>query len=329
MKEYLRIKIRGSIYYLNDGQISIYRKSPEYCIIKQKSKEMRNYQIKLFTEIDEEGDVPLRLDKQGDNIRLYINKTRSFDIYCYTGSEKLDDGINILDIPEKKSYIVIGNEDQREYIYLESIKRKTDNINQNKYKNDLLEPYENKTIGNYLNKDINDLSNIVNILQKSESARYLGKGGSRIVFKIKDKSDFGFLKDYDGSIIKVARYNHNIHTNRRENQTWQGVKGTQIEKYFCPITNHGPEHKYIVMREAKCVRDRSEKYKKMADHISNNIKKSIKIPEEFEYDPNKYDLLESMIRYDYDVTADNIGEYKDRCVLVDYPFGALIKIEDN
>jgi hypothetical protein len=327
MGKYLRIKIQDSIYYLDDGPISIYRKSSDYCIVKQKSNLTKNYQISVIDKIDEEGNVPIRLDKKEDHLKIYINKNRSFDIYCYTGSENLHSGINILEIPDEKSSIVIGNESEKEYIYLNSIEYENKKSKKQEYKNELLGPYENKNMGSHLNRDINDLDRIVNILQKSKSARYLGEGGSRIVFKIKDKSDFNFLNHSDGSIIKVARNDHNISTNRRENQAWQAVKGTQIGRYFCPITNHGPEHKYTVMRKAKFVEDESEEYQEIANRISKDIKECVQKPSEFEYDPVKYDLLESMISYNYDITADNIGKYKNKYVLVDYPFGGLIKID--
>lgn len=329
MNRKVRLKIQDSIYYLDDGQISIYKENQDHCIIEQKSKKRKNYQIEVIGKLDQEGNPPIYIDRQKDNIELYINENRSFDIYCYTGEEILNGGINLLDIPKKKSSIVIGNGERKEHIYLESVKKENKDDDNKKYKNDLLNPYENKNIGTYLNSDIDDLGNIVNILQKSESARYLEKGGSRIVFKIKNKSDFDFLKDSDGSIIKVARNDHNISTNRRENQTWQAVRGTEIGKYFCPITNHGPEHKYIVMEEANGVKDQSKEYQEIANRISTNIKQSIKKPGGFEYDPVKHDLIESMILYDYDITADNVGKYKDRYVLVDYPFGALITIEDK
>lgn len=329
MNKKVRLRIRDSIYYLDNGQISIYRKNPEYCIIEQKFKKIKNYQIEVIDKIDKEGNPPLYIDRKGDNIEVYINKNRNFDIYCYTGTEKLNSGVNFLEIPEEESRIVIGNENKKEYIYLESIKHENGDNSSKEYKNDLLNPYEDKSIGTYLNSDIDELSNIVNLLQKSKSARYLEKGGSRIVFKITDKSAFDFLKYSDGSIIKVARNYHNISTNRLENQTWQAVKGTKLEKYFCPITNHGPDHKYIVMREASNVENENEKYKTIANDMSKEVNKYIKKPENFDYNPNDYELFESMILYNYDITADNIGKYNGRYVLIDYPFGALIRIKKD
>lgn len=182
---------------------------------------------------------------------------------------------------------------------------------------------ESNIVGSYKDKktkqtgaeELDEIDNLRNILDKSDNAVYIGRGAGREVYNISD-CNIRSLHKQDGDIIKVAISEDSIEDNRRELQTWQTVKGTELEQYFCPITNFGSNHRYIVMEKAqvfdefdttKIGDDLFDRWVKWSDELDDKISKNTSLPTR-------------------DISYDNIGIYNGRQVLVDYPFGADIEM---
>jgi len=184
---------------------------------------------------------------------------------------------------------------------------------------------ESNIVGSYKDKktkqtgaeELDEIDNLRNILDKSDNAVYIGRGAGREVYNISD-CNIRSLHKQDGDIIKVAISEDSVEDNRRELQTWQTVKGTKLEQYFCPITNFGSNHRYIVMEKAqvfdefdttKIGDDLFDRWVKWSDELDDKISKNTSLPTR-------------------DISYDNIGIYNGRQVLVDYPFGADIENVD-
>lgn len=170
----------------------------------------------------------------------------------------------------------------------------------------LQSPYESSnTEDNY------NTSDIIETLRISPITEEVGSGSYRVVFKVEDISKVDIINENDGQIIKVSDHGMGKETNRYEMATWQAVKGTRFQKYFCPITSIGPNHKYIVMKEADM--DKGD-----VDTIKN------KIINAFKTKSNKFGGW-----YGPDIADRNVGIYNGNVVLVDYPYGANIKLENK
>lgn len=319
MNSSIRVAIEDMIFYLDDSRLLIYEDESE-TVIEHKSKIYRSNKINCISR-SKNTYPPLYIEHIGNEINIFLNKSKDFDLYAYSGDKILSDGTNCVDIPENKNKLIIGMPDKnlKQSIYIEKIKENED-TNEKEFKNDLLRPFSNKNFGNSYNSEINEQKRIINILEKNNKFDFVAKGGGRNVYKIKDKSSYDFINKYDGSIVKVASMKNTIKRNRSEAQTWQAVKDTKIRKFFCPITNIGPEHKYIIMKEAQQLKD-SDNKDHIVKEIEESIAKHVNLPENVEYDK-----FESMVSYKYDITKDNIGIYKNQPVLIDYPFGALVEI---
>lgn len=176
-------------------------------------------------------------------------------------------------------------------------------------KNNLVGPYENTKITQTGAEELDEQDNLMSILDKLSNVEKIGRGGFRSVYDISE-ANIDFLHKKDGNIIKVAMHKRSLKQNRREVQTWQTVKGTDLEKYFCPITNFGSDYTFIVMKKAKVFNDLEEKEDK-------NYEEWARKSDDIQSMINKFSRISS-----YDIAYDNIGKYNGNYVLIDYPFGA-------
>lgn len=87
-------------------------------------------------------------------------------------------------------------------------------------------------------------------------------------------------------VIKIPTTKGGITSNKREFQIWQTVKGSELEKYFCPVLNRGSEFRYIVME-----------------------KRDNFVPE---------NEIEPTINHGFDLGYDNIVEHENIPGLIDY-----------
>lgn len=154
-----------------------------------------------------------------------------------------------------------------------------------------------------------DIDMLLN-LDQLEGINKIGYGGYRRAFNIKDATSNLEIHNADGDILKVASNRDGIKTNKREFQTWQAVKGTELEKYFCPITNRDPNYRYIIMRNAS--KDR-ELTNDQVERLKSNIKQNI-----------SEDIVDIPGVHKLDIRSGNIGIYDGRKVLIDYPYGGSL-----
>lgn len=143
--------------------------------------------------------------------------------------------------------------------------------------------------------------------------KFIGCGSYRNVYDVLDKSTMGLDLPYD-VVIKIATNKNGIISNKREVETWNSVRGTDLEKLFCPIVDRGPDFKYIVMKKVdrtlldsgKSVETRRE----MAEEIKEEIKSRI-----------DEDTIQTPTTQSLDITSSNAGEISEDIVLIDYPYG--------
>lgn len=166
----------------------------------------------------------------------------------------------------------------------------------------------------YTNKDGRPSKDIKSILRKSSQATSIGSGAYRSAYKV-DASEIEALQENDGAIIKVASKYQGIRANKYEVQTWQAVKHTDQRKYFCPITSIGPNHKYIVMKEATDVGSVRTRH---LDDFKNKIEQMIGSEED----------AGSPMGHSLDIHGNNVGTFKGRKVLIDYPYGANFELQE-
>lgn len=292
-----------SCYVLYDGTRN---KLNLKCIKHSRERSQSEYIIKLNWVYNETGitlDVHI---PEGSIIVGAIN-----DNVIYEGN------IFQKDIKYNKDITLkIKNKSTQKYDSISLCPKKDINIDKSddELKSNLVGPYENEKITQKGAEDIDEKNNLLSILNKLNSVQKVGRGGFRSVYNISN-ADIDFLHEADGDIIKVAMYQKSLEQNKREVQTWQTVKGTDLEKYFCPITNFGPNYKYVIMKKARDFtnvenkKDNYEKWSTKSDDLESMV--------------NKFSKLST-----YDISYDNIGEYNGNYVLIDYPFGANLEYEN-
>lgn len=122
--------------------------------------------------------------------------------------------------------------------------------------------------------------------------KYIDYGVSRVCFEIR-------IGEYTGHILKIER-NEGFSTNQSEVRTWERVKGTDVEKYFCPVVDYGSDYEYVVMKRADVNLSRSRK-----QEIRENIMKEL----------DDSGVVDGFL----DTALDNFGVYNGRGVIIDYP----------
>lgn len=150
-------------------------------------------------------------------------------------------------------------------------------------------------------------------LRRADYTDNIGSGGYREVFRA-DPEDIDLLMENDGGIIKVAWGDQGKTVNQQEMKTWQAVRGTSCERMFCPITSIHPDGNYIVMREAKDVKNINKNLMRI---FEKEVKSSIDLDKSNVPEPTGC----------FDIKNGNVGRYKDNIVLIDYPYGADFSIE--
>lgn len=177
-----------------------------------------------------------------------------------------------------------------------------------------------KTYNNDKYNNPDETKEIDYILTKELDAEVIGTGSDRTAYDISDINP-EFLQNNDGDIIKVAKDNE---SNRSEARAYQVIKGTELERFVCPITNIGPNHKYIVMEKAEM----------SADNIQNSVKKYDAIPSNLE---NPSEILTEIMMTAIidphgrvgDIRDSNIGYYDGDPVVLDYQFGGSIYVDSS
>lgn len=184
------------------------------------------------------------------------------------------------------------------------------------------EPNEEKGVADtvlepYTERDEPDAKGLRKILSRADDAEPIDTGGYRSVYKV-DPSDIDSLMESDGGIIKVAWGERGRDVNRQEMQAWQAVSGNSQERLFCPITSIGRNGKYLIMKEAKDVGTFSTD---VVRDFEERVKDSIYL------DLDEYQIPKPSSGFDIDTY--NIGRYKDRTVMIDYPYGANFELRSE
>lgn len=183
----------------------------------------------------------------------------------------------------------------------------------------------------------NNLSNIeqlMNNLNKDPTVQTINDGASRVVYYVPDKSDFDFFDSSDGGILKLARSDSSADENRKEFQTWQAVEDTEIEEYFCPISNMAQNHSAIVMDKVDVEKTSSGNFSSNANRIKEVLSRKVEFDDSdqisLDDDINDEFTNKSQLTYQFDINSKNIGIHSDYgYVLIDYPFGARVNIINN
>lgn len=163
--------------------------------------------------------------------------------------------------------------------------------------------------------DIKDLVKTNIRALKGEHLTEMDDGVHRDVYRINSSKFDNSYMSYKGRIVKIDK---NLEANTSEVQTWQYVKGTKFEKFFCPIRDMSRDKRIIVMDKVDVLDWGSNKGREIADEIKEIIKEDM-------------DLHSQNIKQDHglDIHAKNIGYHNDygRYVLIDYPWGAYFDQE--
>lgn len=125
-----------------------------------------------------------------------------------------------------------------------------------------------------------------------DGLRQLGWGISRIAFEIQ-------IGKLQGKVLKIARDRRSTHENEKEIEVWRHIRGTSVEKYFCPINLENSDtenYRYVVMEYAKP--DSTTMGEKMAEDVRE---------------------VANVNPVDFD--GKNIGIYRGNPVFIDYPWG--------
>lgn len=329
-----RVTIWDRIYHLDDSKIEIYQNNDlgsNYIKSNGRVTEIDNNQW-IGTIEDNKAPISILDKKSEERIYFYIrtnsrykpNETRNHSV-------PITNGLNLIKYEElsekdKPIRLFLRQESEKKSIRIDiqSVnEREDDSKEQDKYVDNLINAYSDKEIGSILDSNIDEDKRIKSKLKKDPDTIRIDRGFSRVVFKITENSKYSnFMLEGDGKILKLAvgLDRASLKENKKEVQTWQAVKGTDLEQYFCPITSFGPDYRYIIMEEANVKRSNKE----MADNIRDILDKKCKVPDDAEAE----DISQSKMSYEYDIRPDNIGIYNGNPVLIDYPFGAKIKFVD-
>lgn len=345
MSEVIVVKIWGTIYHLQNGErISIYddMQTDIHCIEKNGIKsEIHQYEGKIGYKQDNE--APIYVEYLDQHIQIYIRDTmniRTTYNRIKGSNNRLHCGMNRIHISKiKKDHnprirVQIQGCDEYLRFHFDDLDNNSSN-DSDKYSKDevnsLINPYSDVDPKRKTDK----MDETRDMLHKSSNAIDISNGHSRLAFKILDSSEFDFINNSnDGCIIKVAIKQTGLEENKKEIQTWQAVKGTELEKCFCPITNKGSNDRYIIMEEAKVLENtnKSEEYfRSISEDIEDIIDQKVEVPDNYESFSNEHNdpISERRLSYNYDIFYKNVGIYNGNPVLIDYPFGARAIIKDN
>lgn len=255
---------------------------------------MLKIQVRLaeYTTYEVTNNYDASVIRNGDSNYVYLDSSTDLTYYFRSenGDNKFELTVHFESINESSDYSEDDIRDSLEYMYSKNNGKNIETI---------------KKDGLY-SLDINILLN----LDKLAGIDKIGSGGYRRVFNITDNISNLNSNNIKGEIVKVALNRDGIKTNKREFQTWQAVKGTELEQYFCPITNRGPNYRYIIMKDAS-------KDRELTDDQVNEFKSIIKqyISEDIVDIPGIHKL---------DIRSSNIGTYNGQKVLIDYPYGGSL-----
>lgn len=283
-----------------------------------------NNQSVISLKKSERPIVTVAVHQKSDYSILYENANYSINSGDYSDINFHHKGDSILKLYKNKDDITDKNLTIR--LSIDTLEHSVSNTDENDIRSQINNVYsnnssinthqtENTTEESNNNKYYTDLE-IISQANKLDNLEFIDEGSYRDVYKIKDKDKFKIQIDYpDDVVIKIAKRNEGITDNKREYQTWQAVKGTNLEKHFCPIVNRGPDFKYIIMKEAgESLYNKSihgYNTEEIENEIRNKILNSIRL--ENELGDYGFDI------HDKNICKDpNTGEY----ILVDYPYGA-------
>lgn len=170
----------------------------------------------------------------------------------------------------------------------------------------------NNTISNNDKKYYTDIDILFNA-SKLDCLSKIGDGSFRNVYEVLNEGKLDINIKNNKYVLKVAKNKNGIKSNKREFQTWQAVKGTELEQHFCPIFDRGPEYKYIIMKK---VQDLTDSNSDNSSTIVDNLRSTItdKIDKE-QIDPPLID--------EFDIFSSNVGvDDNNNYVIIDYPYGA-------
>lgn len=155
----------------------------------------------------------------------------------------------------------------------------------------------------------------IEVISDADKINYLsniGSGSFRVAYEILDSQKLDINMRNENIILKVSKNMDGVKSNKREFQTWQAVKGTELEEYFCPVYNRGSEFKYIVMEK---VDDLTGIDNSKCTEIAKNLREDIK-------DKIDTENIDPPIVNDLDIYTNNIGiKENGDYVLIDYPYG--------
>lgn len=330
-----RVIIWDRIYHLDNSKIEIYQEEDSgsnYIKSNGQVTEVDNNES-IGTIEDNKAPISILDKKSEEKIYFYMRmNSRYKPTDTRNHSVPITYGLNFIKYEElnknhKPIRIFLKEENKKKSIRIDIKSVKTEqeenDDNRNGYADNLLNAYSDREIGSSLDSDISEDQRIKSKLKKDPDTIHIDRGFTRSVFKITKSSKYSnFITDGDGQILKLAvgLNRGSLQDNKKEVQTWQAVKGTDLEQYFCPITSFGPNYRYIIMKEANVEKSN----KTMADNIKDVLDRKCEVPDDAEAE----DISESKMSYKYDIRPDNIGFYNGNPVLIDYPFGAKITFED-
>lgn len=287
--------------------ISLFGRS-DYLFIKYQNGEKRT-DAKLNLSNKKNHKAPIKIDYYNDTNELKFivrpfsdYELESSDLYVKRG------GVGRVDLSDKEEMIVHFIDKSRInhtklHIYWKDIDSPENS--------DIDSPYNYpQDSDTNRNKDGDSENRIIKILEETDGVEYINDGGYRNVYYDKENTVRATHTKIDGNIIKVGRHAGGVTANRKEVQTWQAVKGSEIEKYFCPITNIGPDHRYIVMKFAG-----SEVTTIDSNRLDTILSKSI------------YNHTNEQVTHGLDISSSNIGIFDGRPVMIDYPYGGNFEIQ--
>jgi hypothetical protein len=308
----LIIQVGNKSVSLNQSNIKIYEQNNKTII--RGDNIMKSMHISYGLQSN--NPAPIKIERVAkDRIQIYNNMS---EIELRSENDKVCSG---------ESAKITLKSDRRTF-WLESIK--VINLNKNE------EVFELKILNKDASADIS-LNNYINepyvnsedrkphykdlsvAVKRSESARRMGSGQFRDVYKL-ETSDIPVKSAHKGSIIKIANSQRGVQANKSEVQTWQTVKSTRCKVLFCPITHIGPNHKYIIMNEAK---DVGRLERNIIKELEKRVKNSLSL------DENSYEIDHPLRQSGWDIKKSNVGVYNGHPVLVDYPYGGKFRIDDQ
>lgn len=295
--------------------ISIYSKNDKKFIEYQN----KNIEIKTPYELPQiiNKKIPIKIKYYTDIMLLEIETEDYIDYY-------ITNNYNQKVIRPGESEKIYINPDEMLNLYFKNEKTndrfkaffdyKSNEVNYNNknIKNNLNEIYISgnnkddiitKQNGNSLQLDIELLLN----LDKVNGVEELDSGTHRKAFRI-NNDNLNLIQDMSGDIIKVARNKKGINSNKNEFKAWQSSSGyDELRSVLCPITSHGPDYKYIVMKDAS-VPSNKKITREDVDYIKSKITNY-----------TDKDMISGNLSLD--IRSDNIGYFNNKFVLIDYPYG--------